>query len=263
MKIYNVILRIFNKIKRDKIFVYASHASFYILISAIPFITLFISLTELFFFVPEHEISNVILSFFPEASLEAAREILEEIFYKSSGSLLSFSAVSLLWTASRGVSALRRGLRFIYGFDTLPFITDVLSSILLMLFMILLVVFLLILAVFSVTITSGIIMFLLGFIVLTVIFSLVYFLFSGRKLPLKSNLPGGISASFFWILFIRIFSFYIEHFSNYSYIYGSLTTIFILVLWLYFSTIIFFLGAELNIILFSGLLKRRTKKGTV
>lgn len=257
MEIYNVILRIFNKIKRDKIFVYASHASFYILISAIPFITLFISLTEQFLSLPEYEISKVILSFFPEVSLSAARKILEEVFYKSSGELLSFSAISLFWTASRGVSALRRGLRFIYGYDTLPFITDVLSSIWLMFFMILLVFFMLILAVFSVTITSGILMFFIGFSVLTGIFSLVYFLFSGRKMPFKSNLPGGVSASFSWILFIRIFSFYIEHFSNYSYIYGSLTTIFILVLWLYFSTIIFFLGAELNIIIYSGLLKNK------
>ncbi len=260
MNFFNAMLNIFNKIKQDKIFVYSSHASFYILISAIPFITLFISLIKLFAQVSEYEIIRVFLSFFPEASLSAAKRILEEVFYKTSGRFLSFSALSLFWTASRGISALRRGLRFIYGVGTPTFIKDFLTSILLMFFVIIVIVSLLALAVFSVIISSEFIMFLVGFFALTIIFTLVYFLFSDRKIPLFSNLPGGILASFSWIVFIRIFSFYIENFANYSYIYGSLTAIFLLVLWIYFSTIIFFLASELNIILF---LKNTNKKGTV
>ena len=263
MDFFKVILDIFNKIKKDKIFVYSSHASFYILISAIPFITLFISLIRLFAQVSEYEIIKVFLSFFPEASLTAAKRILEEVFYKTSGGFLSFSALSLFWTASRGISALRRGLRFIYGIDNLTFIKDLLTSIILMFFVIIVIVSLLILAVFSVIISSEFIMLLLGFIVLTIIFTLVYFLFSDRKIPVISNLPGGILASFSWMIFIRIFSFYIENFSNYSYIYGSLTAIFLLVLWIYFSTIIFFLASELNIIIYLGFFNKANKKGTV
>ncbi len=261
MKIYKVILSIFNKIKQDKIFVYSSHASFYILISAIPFITLFISLIKLFASVSEYEIIKVFLSFFPEASLSAAKRILEEVFFKTSGKFLSFSAISLFWTASRGISALRRGLRFVYRLENPTFLRDFLTSILLMFFVIVVIVSLLVLAVFSVIISSEFVMFLIGFFTLTIIFTLVYFLFSDRKIPLLSNLPGGISAAFSWIIFIRIFSFYIENFANYSYIYGSLTAIFLLVLWIYFSTIIFFLASELNIILFLGFFKSN-KKGT-
>lgn len=262
MKIYYIIKRIFNKIKEDKIFVYSSHASFYILISAIPFTTIFIYLVKLFATVSKYEIINIFLSFFPEASLIALKRILEEIFYKTSGKFLSFSAVSLFWTASRGISAIRRGLRFVYGVENPTFIKDFLSSIVLMLFAIFVIVGLLVLAIFSVIITSEFLLFLLGFFVLTTIFTLIYFLFSDRKIPLKFNLPGGVLAALSWMVFIRIFSFYIDHFSNYSYIYGSLTAIFLIVLWIYFSTIIFFLSAELNILLFQGLLKDNNKKGT-
>ena len=258
MKIFKVLLNIFNKIKGDKIFVYSSHASFYILISAIPFITLFVSLIKLFAQISEYEIIKVFLSFFPEASLSAAKRILEEVFFKTSGRFLSFSLVSLFWTASRGISALRRGLRFIYELENPSFIKDFLTSIVLMFFVSVIIISLLILAVFSVIISSDFIMFLIGFFTLTIIFTLVYFLFADRKIPLLSNLPGGILASFSWIAFIRIFSFYIEHFANYSYIYGSLTAIFLLVLWVYFSTIIFFLASELNILVFLN-----KQKGTV
>lgn len=262
MKKHKVIINIFNKIKQDKIFVYSSHASFYILISAIPFATLFISLIKLFASVSEYEIIKIFLSFFPEASSDAAKKILEEVFYKNSGKFLSFSALSLFWTASRGISALRRGLRFIYEVKNPSFIIDFLTSIALMFFVIVVIISLLILAVFSVIINSEFVMLLVGFFTLTGIFTLIYFLFSDRKLPVFSNLPGGILAAFSWTTFIRVFSFYIEHFSNYSYIYGSLTAIFLLVLWIYFSTIIFFLSAELNIILYSGFFKDN-KKGTV
>jgi len=257
MTAYTVILNIFNKIKRDKIFVYSSHASFYILISAIPFITLFISLIKLSASISEYEIIKIFLSFFPEASTSAAKRILEEVFYKTSGQYLSFSAISLLWTASRGISALRRGLRCIYELDNPSFLKDLLLSLLLMFFVILIIISLLILAVFSAIISSEFTILLIGFFTLTAIFTLVYFLFSDRKIPLISNLPGGISATFSWIVFIRIFSLYIDNFANYSYIYGSLTAIFLLVLWIYFSIIIFFLSAELNIII---LKQKRTVK---
>ena len=263
MDFFKAILSIFNKIKQDKIFVYSSHAAFYILISAIPFITLFISLIKLFSQVSEYEIIRVFLSFLPEASLSVAKRILEEVLFKTSARFLSFSAISLFWTASRGISALRRGLRFIYGIKNPTFLKDFLTSIALMFFAIIVIVSLLILAIFSAIISSEFVMFLIGFFALTVIFTLVYFLFSDRKIPLLSNLPGGILASFSWIVFIRIFSFYIDNFANYSYVYGSLTAIFLLVLWIYFSTIIFFLASELNILIFSGFLNKTNKKGTV
>lgn len=256
----NLIFRIYDKIKHDKIFIYSSHASFYILISAIPFITFSISLIKEFLIISEQEISNVLLPFFPIATQHAAENIIYEIFEKTSGGFISFSVISLLWTASRGISAIKRGLRSIYNLQPLNFFKDILTSILLMLFLISVIIILIFVAVFSSAITSGFIIFLIGFSLFVLLFSLIYYLFTARKFPLHAHLPGGISASMFWLIFIRTFSVYIEHFANYSYIYGSLTAVFLIALWIYFSTIIFFLGAELNIVIFSGYFKKESNK---
>lgn len=47
-----------------------------------------------------------------------------------------------------------------------------------------------------------------------------------------------------------IFSIYVDFSSGLSYMYGSLTSIIITMLWLYFCMNIFFFGAELNVLCF-------------
>ena len=49
-----------------------------------------------------------------------------------------------------------------------------------------------------------------------------------------------------WVVFSRAFSFYIVHFWRLSYIYGSLTAIVLMILWLDIIINLFFLGAALN-----------------
>ena len=246
MKIINAILNVLSRIKQDKIFVYSSHASFYILISAIPFITIFISVIQLFIKISEYDITNALISFIPAASHNTAFSVLNEIFHKPSGRLVSFSAISFLWTSSRGVSAIRRGLRFIYCSKNPIFIYDVLLSVLQMFLAIVVSAFFLIFSILLTIYLPKIPSFLIGFFMLYSIFTLIYYFFTDRKIRLKMHLPGAALASSSWIIFIRIYSFYIENFSNYSYIYGSLTAMLLFALWIYFSIIIFFLGAEFN-----------------
>ena len=48
------------------------------------------------------------------------------------------------------------------------------------------------------------------------------------------------------MLFSYFFSLYIEYFPTASYIYGSLATVVLFMLWLYFCMIILLIGAEAN-----------------
>lgn len=255
MKYYRLIHKIVQKIKDDKIFVYSSQASFYILISAIPFITLFISIIKEFIMLTEYDISQSLLDFFPSTTQNTVSRIVNEIIGNVSGGFISFSILSLIWTSSRGISGIRRGIHFIYNVKSSGFFYDIFSSIILMITMIFLIILILVTSMVFSSIFSGIFLTILGFIIMSYIFSIVYYLFSKRLLSFWKNIPGGFFASISWIAFIKIFSFYIKNFSNHSYIYGSLTTILLLALWIYFSTIILFLGAELNIMLSNGFFK--------
>ncbi|MCE7054971.1 YihY/virulence factor BrkB family protein [Algoriphagus sp. AGSA1] len=59
-------------------------------------------------------------------------------------------------------------------------------------------------------------------------------------------IPGAILATSLWLLASWAFSFYIRNFWNLGEIYGSISTVVFLMLWLFISTFIVLLGAELN-----------------
>ncbi|MEB2782139.1 YihY/virulence factor BrkB family protein [Algoriphagus sp. C2-6-M1] len=59
-------------------------------------------------------------------------------------------------------------------------------------------------------------------------------------------IPGAILATSLWLLASWAFSFYIRNFWNLGEIYGSISAVIFLMLWLFISTFIVLLGAELN-----------------
>ena len=65
-------------------------------------------------------------------------------------------------------------------------------------------------------------------------------------LPPRSQLPGTIFATAGWLVFSRVVSFYILHFWRLSYIYGSLTAVILIILWLYVIINLLFIGAGIN-----------------
>ena len=58
--------------------------------------------------------------------------------------------------------------------------------------------------------------------------------------------PGSIFATTFIIITSIGFNYYIQHFSQYNKIYGSIGTLMIILLWIYFNAIILLTGFELN-----------------
>ncbi len=58
--------------------------------------------------------------------------------------------------------------------------------------------------------------------------------------------PGSIGASILWLALTLGFGFYVAKFANYSATYGSLGTVVVMLTWLYLSSYVLLLGAELN-----------------
>ena len=87
---------------------------------------------------------------------------------------------------------------------------------------------------------------LLAVPVLFVLILLMYTFMPGGKRPLRPQVPGTVFTTAGWVVFSHAFSFYIVHFWRLSYIYGSLTAIVLMILWLDIIINLFFLGAALN-----------------
>ena len=259
------------RVSDDLVLLSAAQASFFLTTSAVPFLSLFMALTA--FLLPGGLTRSPLPAFFPDGSGELLRLLENETADPPAVRLLSFHAAAALWTGSRGVYALRNGLKRIYGgpagknallrrLSALPATFGVL-------------------AVFAGSVltlffggSGGRIRdlsgpwlpFLAPASVLTLIFILLY-AGAGRRSAvfrehsgklLAPHLPGALFASSGWMLFSLLFSYYIGRFPRASAVYGSLGAICLLMLWLYFCTIIFLLGAEINLLLVE---KRTGKNG--
>lgn len=271
MRIYDDFFPIFRRIQKDSIFVYAAHISFYIIISLVPFIMVLLGILEYLLPLWSDEIFAAILPPVPTAILPFLKSVTQELFSRRTQPFLPFSCASLIFTASRGIAAGMRGVRRIYRGEDMGFIRSFFRSILYTLLFLGIVILVLLLITYTALIShslgniyrlfhsfagSGII----AFCFFTLAFFLVYVFFCARRLPLKTHISGALTAALSQWIFSAGYSFYIDHFGNYSAVYGSLTTIVLLFLWTYFSTVIFLFGAELNIILYEFLHKNNKPK---
>jgi len=59
--------------------------------------------------------------------------------------------------------------------------------------------------------------------------------------------PGSILATFLMISFTAAFSWWVSNFSNYNELYGSISTVLILMLLIYFNSLVLLIGFELNV----------------
>ncbi len=89
----------------------------------------------------------------------------------------------------------------------------------------------------------------LEFIFLVVFFVYMYFPNLKPRLKLKDVIWGSMFSTAFWLISSFLFAFYVNNFSNYTLIYGSIAGIIVFLLWLFISSIILLTGAEINALL--------------
>jgi membrane protein len=78
------------------------------------------------------------------------------------------------------------------------------------------------------------------------LFGLIFKIFPNRRVRWREAYFGAVFTGVFWEIAKYLFSMYIIRVVDYSKLYGSLSAIIILFLWLYYSAYIFLFGAELS-----------------
>ncbi len=88
---------------------------------------------------------------------------------------------------------------------------------------------------------------LLFVFLLTLFLFLIFCFLPGRTQGIKQTLPGVIFTSVGWILASFLFSVYVNNFSRYSAIYGTLGAFILLMSWLYILCLVILIGANINL----------------
>lgn len=255
------------KISASRISAYSAQTAYFMFLSLIPLIMLLLSLLQLFGDTGE-TVTQTISGVMPGVLGEFINYSINEIMSDGRLTLTIVSAALLLWSASRGVFSIIGGLNSVYEIkETRKYLWVRFLSIVYTLAFIVIVCSVLLIIVFGDSLINLVISFfpnlkglvyiiaslrfILGFIILVLFFSIIYKSMPCKKMKFFDQIPGAVISSAGWVSFSILFSFYVDNFSNYANIYGSLTAIIVLMLWLYTCMYIMFIGAEINCILSS------------
>ncbi len=255
------IKRFTKSVGRDKVSVHAAQASFFVITSAAPFISLFIAVLGAL--IPAASVNS------PHGSgaLSAAIAFFsDELAVSQNIPLISISAVTALWSASRGVGAVREGIETVYEAKQgqnyfVRKLKSLFSTVIFMALTASLTALLLFGDFIAGLLSDGASHTLMKlripvFIVaVTVMFTVIYSSVAKRSENIKHgavyHLPGALISAVGWVVFSYFYSLYISSFPGASYIYGSLAAVCLIMLWIYFCMMILFFGAEINKLYFA------------
>lgn len=255
-------LEVFRRISALQIPVHAANACYFIVLSVFPMLVLLLGLLR---YTPLDAVDllQLLEGILPGALQAGAEELILRTYRDTSGLLLGVSAVTALWSASRGIYGLLRGLNAVYGVreDRGYVYTRAISVLYTFLFLLVLLLTL-VLHVFGTAlldllsdsenpflqVLTGIVdlrYFLLVFLQ-TMLFATMFKAFPNRRNRFSECLPGALLASIGWLVFSYLYSWYVERFPAYSNMYGPVYAVALSMLWLYFCLTILFYGGLLN-----------------
>lgn len=260
-KIWNNIKQFCSNLSTHNVSEYTAQCAYYTILSFIPFIMLIATLVQ-YSGISKENITSTIQSLMPTTMSETTIDIIQEVYSKSVGTI-SISAIFVLWSAKKGFYALSKGLQNIYETKQKNnFIKLQVRSLILTAFLVLIIVAVLFTSVFgkiiisyltekfnlSHNVTSIFNISKFGiYAVLFIVLLLIYkFVPGGGKQKVLKQCPGAAVATLGWYIISDIFSIYLDTFKGFSVMYGSLTTIVLAMMWVYFCMYIILIGAEIN-----------------
>lgn len=267
----------------------AAQAAFFILLSVVPLVSLLLAITTYLPF-SQQDVLNLLMSVISDDFAPYVEGIIQDLYSRASTTVISVSAVAMLWSASKGIAALIDGFNSMYqirqenGFIKSRALAIVYTILLIITFAVVMSVYVTvshyyrgyIQDVFKIESTTKniflFIRYLMGWLLFYVFILMLFVILPGGfGLPMgkeekvnlgkrvRSQMPGAAFSSVAWLVITRIVRIYIDYFPNFSVMYGSLAGIVIAMLWLYFCMYSLFIGAVINYLLSEGYLTRVKK----
>lgn len=250
------------RIQDDEVPALGAQLTYYLILSFFPFVIFLITLSA---YTPlsRDDILTDLVTLMPTAVGPLVGDLFREIIQERSSTLLSIGMIAAIWTASSGMMAIIRTLNKAYDVSErrpywkvkgIAIVYTVCLSIVICLSFVLLVfgqmigryAFGVLDIPNSFESSWGLLKYILTLGIMCTIFALLYYTAPNRRIRFYDVLPGALFTTVGWVVISLSFSYYVNHFSNYTTTYGSLGGIIILLIWLYLSSVLILLGGEIN-----------------
>lgn len=254
------VLEMKKDMEKSHVAAYAAQSAYFIILSFLPLIILLLSVIQ-FTGIGKADLYGLIRDVVPAGFQGWLFGIIDEM-YSRTVATVSISALVTVWSAGKSFMALNRGMNAICHVEkkqnyiqmrlrgavfALLFVLLIVATLVLVVFGAsiheLFAVYFPFLAIFTRIILSFRMVVMLG--LFTFFFALLYMVLPNRRAGFVEQFPGAIFAALGWYLFSYGFSIYIRYSHAFN-MYGSLTTLVLLMFWLYAVMYIVLIGMELN-----------------
>ncbi|XZL19799.1 YihY/virulence factor BrkB family protein [Clostridium perfringens] len=253
------------KIGDDDIFALGAQLAYYMVLSFIPFLMFLMTLVG-FSHLNSDAVLNLLSNVMPTEAFNLIQSTVIEIVDREQTGLLWISIALAIWVSSSGFKAVIKGLNKAYGVkENRSYIKLKLISMIYTILLALIVIATLFLFVFGDVIGDFFMKVLehpefiyyiwnmLRYVVVILIMILFFmFLYNATpcvRLGWLEVIPGAVITTLVWISISYIFAYYVNNFSNYSRLYGSLGAVFMFMTWMFITSMILILGGEINAVL--------------
>lgn len=260
-KIFKKIIAVSEEVGKDHVGAYAAQSAYFFMLCMIPIILLLLTLVQ-YTPVTKADVMTAVVQVFPSSVDSLIVSIVNQVYNQSMG-IIPVTVIVALWSAGKGVLAMTSGLNCIYGCrETRNYFFLRLRATLYTVLFIVVILMLLVLAVFGNALNVFIAThakviapladwlierrIVIAPVVLMGFSILIYKFLPNRRDKLRRQIPGAVFSAVGWMVVSWIFSVYVDVFQGFSNMYGSLTTIVLIMLWLYFCMYSILLGGEVN-----------------
>ena len=266
LKVIVWIQNMLKKVRRHHLAAYSGQSAYFLILSALPFALFLLTLFQ-YLPIDTQALLDGIALIIPGKYMPAAEAVLNDIHVASGSTIMSLSVVITIWTAAKGIMAITEGLnsvreieehrnyflrRFKAACYTLLFAAVIIFTVFVLVFGN--QIYSWIRTVFpSFPEYSQLLSMLKSFIAIgfyILIFTLFYKFLPAKPMKTLKQIPGAVFTTAGWMISSYIFSLYVDLSKSPSYMYGSLSYLILFFIYLYMIMYIFFLGAELNFLLF-------------
>ncbi|HEY8382637.1 MAG TPA: YihY/virulence factor BrkB family protein [Microvirga sp.] len=260
----DVLWRVYEEFGKDRVMSLAAGVTYYALLALFPAIAALVSIYGLFadpVTIQDH--LQALSGILPGGALDIIREQVTRIASQGEGTLGVSFAIGLavsLWSANAGMKAIFDALNIVYGEEEKRSFIK--------------------LNLVSLSFTLGALLFIIvaigGIVVLPIVLNMIglgsgtEWLLSLARWPVlligvvsglavlyrygpsrdtaewKWVTPGGIVAAVLWVVVSMLFSWYVANFGSYNETYGSLGAVIGFMTWIWISSIVVLMGAEIN-----------------
>ena len=248
------------KIGDDDIFALGAQLAYYMVLSFIPFLMFLMTL------VGFSHLNNLLSNVMPTEAFNLIQSTVIEIVDREQTGLLWISIALAIWVSSSGFKAVIKGLNKAYGVkETRSYIKLKLISMIYTILLALIVIATLFLFVFGDVIGDffmkvlehpefiyyiwNILRYVVVILIMILFFMFLYNATPCVRLGWLEVIPGAVITTLGWISISYIFAYYVNNFSNYSRLYGSLGAVFMFMTWMFITSMILILGGEINAVL--------------